>query len=66
MMKLSSTTKIFFRVNPNCVLVAGAVKGIGPGVSGVAGRVFVSYRHADTANQAGWLAEFDNFTGTQS
>jgi hypothetical protein len=32
----------------------------------VAGRIFVSYRHADTANQAGWLAEFDNFTATQS
>jgi hypothetical protein len=23
----------------------------------VAGRIFVSYRRADTANQAGWLAE---------
>ena len=23
----------------------------------VAGRIFISYRRADTANQAGWLAE---------
>jgi len=39
---------------------------IGPGGVRVAGRIFISYRRADTANQAGWLAEFDNFTGTQS
>jgi len=26
-------------------------------VSGVAGRIFVSYRRADTGNQAGWLAD---------
>jgi TIR domain len=28
-----------------------------PGGCRVAGRVFISYRRADTANQAGWLAD---------